>query len=111
MGITFGFAGYAKLTADSTLRRKINLVLNHVIEETKVEKDRFVLGGFSAGGAIALRYTELCYQFPDKYPIKPKGVFMADSPVDMFHSWKFLEESLKNNHSEISVNEANWIAK
>jgi len=109
--LIIGFAGRMKLTADSTLQIQINLVLNHVIEETKIEKDKFVLGGFSAGGVIALRYTELCHQFPNKYPVLPKGVFMADSPVDLFHSWKLQQENLKNNYSEISVSEANWMTR
>ena len=109
--LTIGFAGLTKLTADSTLREKISLVLNHVKAQTSIGKDKFVLGGFSAGGVIALRYTELCYQFPDQYPIAPKGVFMADAPVDLFHSWKLQEENRKNNYSEISVNEAKWLAK
>lgn len=109
--LVIGFAGRMKLTADSTIRHKLNLVLNHVIGDIKIEKDRFVIGGFSAGGVIALRYTELCYQFPDKFPIKPVGVFMADSPVDLFHSWKLQEENLKNNYSEISVSEAKWMTR
>lgn len=109
--LTIGFAGRMKLTADSILQEKINLVLSDVIKKTKIEKDKFVLGGFSAGGVIALRYTELCYQFPNEYPIRPKGVFMADSPVDLYHSWKLQEENIKNNYSEISVNEANWLKR
>ena len=109
--LVIGFAGLMKLTADSTLREKISLVLSHVRKQTNIGKDKFVLGGFSAGGVIALRYTELCYQFPDQYPIEPKGVFMADAPVDLFHSWRLQEENLKNNYSEISANEARWLGK
>ena len=36
---------------------------------------------------------------------------MADSPVDLYHSWKLQEENIKNNYSEISVNEANWLER
>ena len=109
--LTVGFAGRMKLTADSSLQEKFNLVLEDVIKNTNIEKDKFVLGGFSAGGVIALRYTELCHQFPNEYPIRPKGVFMADSPVDLYHSWKLQEENIKNDYSEISVNEANWLKR
>ena len=109
--LVIGFAGRMKLTADSAMQDKLNLVFNHIIRDIKIEKDRFVIGGFSAGGVIALRFTELCHQFPDKFPIKPVGIFMADSPVDLFHSWKLQEENLKNNYSEISVNEATWLTR
>ena len=108
---TIAFAGRMKLTADSLMQKKLNAVLSHVVEQSKVDKSQFVLGGFSAGGVIALRYAELCHQFPKQFPIQPKGVFMADSPVDLFHSWKMQEENIKNNHSEISVNEAKWMTK
>lgn len=109
--LVIGFAGRVKLAADSLLLEKLNQTLNHVQEEFKLDKDKFVMGGFSAGGSIALRYTELCHQYPDKYPIKPRAVFMADSPVDLFFSWKLQEENMKNNYSQISVDEAKWIQK
>jgi len=109
--MTIGFAGKMKLTADSLIQEKLNSVLNHVLQQTDIDKDKFVIGGFSAGGVIALRYTELCHQFPDEFPISPRGVFMADSPVDLFHSWKLQVENMENNYSEISVNEAKWLGK
>lgn len=109
--LTVGFAGRMRLTADSVVQDKLNAVLRHLMENVAVDTDNFVLGGFSAGGVIALRYAELCHEFPDRFPISPKGVFMADAPVDLFHSWKMQQENLKNNHSEISVNEAKWLTK
>lgn len=109
--LVVGFAGRTKLTCDEDLSNKINLVINDVLSQTNIENINLVIGGFSAGGVIALRYTELCYQFPQKYPLKPQGVFMADSPVDLFHSWKLQEENLLNNYSEISKSEAEWMTK
>lgn len=105
------FAGRMRLTADSIVQGKLNLVLTHIIESTGVQKNKFVLGGFSAGGVIALRYTELCHQYPEKFPIEAQGVFMVDSPIDLFYLWKMKEEHLKNNYSQIAVDEAKWINK
>lgn len=110
MGV-MAFSGRMRITADSVFQEKFKEVLNHIRQETGIGEDRFVLGGFSAGGVIALRYTELCHQYPDKYPIQPPAVFMADAPVDLFHSWTLQEENLKNNYSEISVNEAKFLTK
>lgn len=39
--------------------------------------------GYSAGGTIALRYTELCNQSPESFPVRPKCVLTVDSPVDI----------------------------
>jgi len=60
----------------------------------------------SAGGMVAMRYVELCNEFPDKFPIQPKGIFTVDSPIDIFTIYEQLEESAKNNYSEPAVEEA-----
>ncbi|MFT5748066.1 MAG: hypothetical protein ACI920_003460 [Saprospiraceae bacterium] len=107
--LTIGFAGRTRLTADSLVQEKLTRTLENVVKNNKVESNNFFLGGFSAGGNIALRYAELCKEFPDRYPINPRGVFMADSPIDLFYLWSMSKEILKTNYSEIAVNEAKWI--
>lgn len=104
--LTVFFASGNKLYADSITQEKLTAVLKDVINRYKVKTDKFVLGGFSAGGMIALRYVELCNEFPDKFPIQPKGVFVVDSPIDFFTIWNELEEAANNNFSEIAVEEA-----
>ncbi len=100
-----------KLYVDSTAQANLTAVLTDVIARYSVKPNSFVLGGFSAGGMIALRYVELCNEFPDKFPIQPKGVFTVDSPIDIFVIWDQLEESAKNNYSEPAVEEANRAMK
>ena len=104
--LTVFYAGGNKLYADSITQVKLTKVINDVIKRYKVNNNTFVLGGYSAGGMIAMRYTELCNEFPDKFPIKPKGVFTVDSPIDIFTIYEQLEESVKNNYSELAVEEA-----
>jgi pimeloyl-ACP methyl ester carboxylesterase len=105
--LTIGFAAGFKLYCDSTENANLTAVLKDVIKRYKVKPENFVLGGYSGGGTIALRYVELCNQYPGKYPIKPKGVFMVDSPIDVFTIWDMLEEAAKENFSVPAVNEAN----
>lgn len=110
--LTIGFAGFTRLTADSLIQSKLTAILEDVIQKHNPDINNFFIGGFSAGGNIALRYAELCKEFPDKFPVNPKGVFMADSPVDMFHSWSLHEAILKNDFSrKISIDEANFVRK
>ncbi len=109
--LTIGFAGRARFTADPVIQDRLNLVLNDVLEKNEVQANDFVLGGFSAGGTLALRYTELCYEFPDRFPIQPKGVFMADAPIDMYHIWALKEQDLKNEAAEISMKEAQFVER
>ncbi len=104
--LTIFCAGGNKLYADSITQQKITKILADVIIRYGVKSTDFVLGGFSAGGMIAMRYTELCMEFPDKFPIKPKGIFTVDSPIDIFTIYEQLEETARNNYSEIAVEEA-----
>jgi pimeloyl-ACP methyl ester carboxylesterase len=104
--LTIAFAEGNKMYADSIVRAKITLAIKDILKRYKVSPENFVLGGFSAGGMVALRYVELCKEFPDKFPVKPKGVFMVDSPIDIFTIWNNLEESYKNNYSYPAYEEA-----
>jgi pimeloyl-ACP methyl ester carboxylesterase len=104
--LTISFACGNKLYADSATKDNLTAIIKDVISKYKVRTNSFILGGYSAGGMIALRYVELCNEFPDKYPIQLKGVFMVDSPIDIFTIWDQLEESAKNKYSELAVEEA-----
>jgi hypothetical protein len=101
---------YGKTTIylnDSVLHN-INSVLIDLIEKYEIPKDKFVIGGFSAGGVTALSYTEYCKQYPDKAIINPQAVFTADSPVDLVDVWYTFQRELKKNYSQIAMNEAKY---
>jgi hypothetical protein len=98
-----------KLYADSIVIAKLNKTLNHVKTKYNVSAEDFVIGGFSAGGTISLRYAEYCYQKPDEASIKPQAVFTVDSPVDLFHIWNYFDRELKKNFSEAGVSEAKYV--
>lgn len=109
--LTIAFAEGNKLYADSTVQVKLTAVLKDVIKRYKILPEKFVLGGFSAGGMIVLRYLELCNEFPGRFPIKPQGVFTVDAPIDIFTIWDNLVENAKNKYSDLAVEEAEWIMK
>ena len=69
--------------ADSSSVDRINQILQHVITHYSADTSRFVLGGFMYAGTTALRYTELCYENPSRYPVLPKAVFGINTPVDL----------------------------
>ena len=109
--LTIGFSGRTKLYLDDALGNKLNNVLKDVIQRHKVNPEKFIFGGFSAGGVVALRYVELCKEFPDDYPVNPRGIFVVDSPIDLFFAWEMFETYLQDSLSEIAVQEAQFVMK
>jgi len=104
--LTVFFACGNKLYADSVTQGRLTSVISDVRRRYSVSPDNFVLGGFSAGGMIAMRYAELCAEHPEKSPIRPAGVFTVDSPIDIFTVYDLLELALKNKYSDLAVEEA-----
>jgi hypothetical protein len=45
----------------------------------------------------------------NEFAIKPKGVFIADSPIDLLGLYRSSEKNIEHNFSEIAVQESNWI--
>jgi pimeloyl-ACP methyl ester carboxylesterase len=99
----------AKLYPDSSLLPKLNLIFRDVVNRYRVKPEQFVLGGFSAGGTIALRYAELCKESPSQFPINPKGVFTIDSPIDLFDLWGYCDREKAKNFAEVGVSEARFV--
>lgn len=99
---------FKNLMADTIVQESLTNIFKDVIEKYEVSPDQFVLGGFSAGGAILTRYTELCYEFPSDFPIQPKGVFAVDAPLDIFTIYDNFEESIENAYTKTAVDEARW---
>jgi pimeloyl-ACP methyl ester carboxylesterase len=99
----------AKLYVDTDFLTKLNLVFRDVVKRYRVNPEQVVLGGFSAGGTIALRYAELCKESPADYPINPKGVFTIDSPIDLFDLWAYFDREIAKNFSEVGMAEARFV--
>jgi len=99
----------AKIYIDEPTQTNINRALTDSIKRFNVNPENFVIGGFSAGGTIALRYAELCQEKPASFPVKPKAVFTIDSPVDLVELWKYFDRELERNFSDVGMNEARFI--
>ncbi|RYY55564.1 MAG: hypothetical protein EOO09_10130 [Chitinophagaceae bacterium] len=107
--ITIVMAMGPKIYSDSVVTGKITMLLNDVMQRFKVSPQKFAIGGFSAGGTIALRYAELCHASPGSFPILPGAVFAVDSPVDIIDLWDFFERQIERNASDAAVNESNYV--
>lgn len=110
--LTIAIAGGEKIYADDQVINKLNRGLTHLIKKyPAISKDEFIIGGFSAGGTISLRYAEYCTENPSKVPVTPKGVFAVDSPVDLGGIYEYFQREIKKNYSEVGVFEAKIISE
>lgn len=85
-----------RLFLDKEYASTINRILTEVSAHYKIDRNKFAIGGFSIGGTIALRYTELSYQYPHKFYIEPKALFTIDSPVDLLRLHESSQKELKS---------------
>lgn len=99
----------SRMYPDANTIDAINSYLIDTIKRYNVNKESFVIGGMSAGGTIALRYTELCLEKPASFPVVPKAVFAVDAPVDLIDLWAYFDRELERNFSEVGMNEARFI--
>ena len=107
--LTIIVAGGDKIYVDETVNQHLNRTMKDALERYNIPKDKVVIGGFSAGGTIALRYTEKCLESPEQYPIQPSAVFTVDSPVDLFELWRYMEREIERDFSDVGMNEANFV--
>jgi hypothetical protein len=97
-----------KLYADSFAIKRINTILTDIIQRFHADPSKFVLSGYDESGNIAIRYTELAYQFPAQFPVLPKAVFGIDSAVDLFWLWHWSEGQIKKNYWPGAVGDAHY---
>ena len=89
--------------------RFLDTIFRQIVRSYGIPKDKFVLGGFSGGGMLALTYAEKANKYPDSTFIRPKAVFGVDPPLDYAHLWKHCEKDIERNVSEVAVRESKMI--
>ena len=86
-----------RLYADSSMMSFLNIALKQTLNKYHLSNKKVAIGGLSAGGVIALRYAELCYEKPENYPVLPAAVFSVDAPVDLERLYHSAKEDLSRN--------------
>ena len=110
--LTIAIAGGEKIYADEKVIDKLNRGLTDFIKRNPtIPTDKFVIGGFSAGGTICLRYAEYSVENPTKVPVAIKGVFTVDSPIDLVDIWEYFQREIRKNYSEVGVFEAKFVSE
>jgi hypothetical protein len=87
----------------------LDQIFKQIVDQYKVSKSKFILGGLSNGAMISLTYAERAVKNPENFFLIPKGIFALDAPLDEARFYHYCEREIERNISEAAVNEARWI--
>ena len=100
----------SKLWLEEDDKKGLAYLLQETLENHNLQNKNIFIGGFSSGGIVSMLISNYINGKREFY-IDPKGVFIADSPIDLLALYKASELNIKKNFSEVSVAESNWIIK
>jgi hypothetical protein len=98
----------AHICLDTPLLDFLNKTFVDLIVRYRVPDDMFVIGGFSLGGTIGLRYTEMAYEDARQTAIVPCAVFSVDGPVDFITLYQQFETNILNSRDGEAAAEATY---
>ena len=90
-------------------KKEVEGILLTAVTEHRINTDNTFIGGFSGGGNVSLLLTD--YLKATGSALQPKGVFIADSPIDLLGLYENAQKTIQKNVSEVAVQEANWIVE
>lgn len=92
-----------KLFLKESDKYRLSNFLSQIINQNKISADNLVLGGFSSGGNLA---GNLSVYMQKNAEIKPKAVFMVDSPIDLEQLYVNSKKDIDLNFNQNALDEA-----
>ena len=88
--------------------QQLTKLLTKVVEEHKLSANKVFIGGMSIGGTVALTLSN--YLLETNSTLKPKGVFVVDSPIDLFALYESSQKDIaRKDFTEERLAEPKWI--
>lgn len=94
-----------RLYLDSASAHYLDDVLRHLLAQYPNMERLLFLGGFSAGGHLALSYAERLVGDTTRLPLRVKAVFGVDPPVDLAAFWQVGQRRIAQQCSPLLVRE------
>ncbi|MEO0683519.1 MAG: serine hydrolase domain-containing protein [Cyanobacteria bacterium J06649_11] len=96
------------LWIDEATTKRLAVELEGLYEAHGLNPEDTYMGGMSIGGNVALTLSDYLYESQRR--IQPKGVFIVDSPIDLFALYQSSQKDLSNPHlDEARLAEPQWI--
>jgi hypothetical protein len=97
-----------KLWMENEDKVELSEKIQQTISENNLKTDNIIIGGMSIGGTVAITIGD--YLQKNSISIKPKGVFVVDSPIDLYALYESSEKDIKRtDFSEERLGEPRWI--
>jgi hypothetical protein len=97
-----------KLWLEQKDKKILTAMMLSVLEDNNLNEKEIYLGGYSSGGNVSLLIGNHLVS-KEILGLKPKGIFIIDSPLDMHALYKASEKNIARNFSDVSVNESTYI--
>lgn len=94
-----------KLWLEESDFNELSEIFQNILTENKLPKDNLYVGGFSSGGNVALLFGNYLTN-NKKIKVKPKGIFIVDSPIDLVQLYQSSQKNIEHNFSQTSVKES-----
>ncbi|MDP4587525.1 MAG: hypothetical protein NWS86_05035, partial [Flavobacteriales bacterium] len=91
------------LWMSETEKAELEKILVDAVSKHGVNTSNTYIGGFSGGGNVSLLLTDYLKSMGSS--IQPKGVFIADSPIDLFGLYENAKKTIQKSVSETAVEE------
>ena len=85
-------------------------IIHEVITDHNIPKENLIIGGMSASGTRAARYVQYCHAGHSKNKLKPKGLFLTDSPLDLERFYISSDQHMPNFKAGM-LEEAEWMLR
>ncbi|MDO7138123.1 hypothetical protein [Algibacter lectus] len=96
-----------KLWLEENELLKLSEQLQNIFKANKLPTDNIYIGGFSSGGTVALLISN--FMTNENSNILPKGVFIADSPLDLAELYNTAKKNIERDFSNSTMEESKWL--
>ncbi len=87
---------------------QLTKLIKEATEKNHLKTDNIFIGGMSLGGTVALTLSDHLEE--TNSTLKPKGIFVVDSPIDLFALYESSQKDiLRKDFSEERLAEPKWI--
>ena len=86
---------------------QLDSIIHEVLTIHNISADAIVIGGISASGARALRYTQWCEQGKSPFGHRVAGAFAVDPPLDLERFFNSSAAILQRDDPKSTLDEAN----